>query len=150
MLHKYEYNTSRLNGCCLCSWRNEMIDLLFESLCETYQWSNYASFSYCDISESDTSLLTSLKGLYKQGRKNQPTDTEQLKGAANESDRERVRSNHCSVAVITLSPLVAVLLSELECSTRVISPNDLSHLPHLRTSECGWHECGRGEGSRGG
>lgn len=74
---------------------------------------------------------------------------ELLRRAARESDRKRVLSNHCSAAVITLSPLVTVLLSELVCNTRVISPNDLSRLPHLRTSECGWHEW-KGVGGRKG
>lgn len=49
----------------------------------------------------------------------------------------RIRQNDCSTADITPSPLVTVLLSELVCGTRVISPNDHGHLPHLKTSECG-------------
>lgn len=36
------------------------------------------------------------------------------------------QSNHCSAAAIMPSSLVTVLLSELVCNTRVISPNDAS------------------------
>ncbi len=92
-----------------------------------------------------------IKGLYNQRRKANGVRRRQREGQrASESDRKCVLPNHCSAAVITLSPLVTVLLSELVCNTRVISPNDLSRLPHLRTSECGWHEWRGGGTDEGG
>lgn len=72
-----------------------------------------------------------------QPKKESKWTEEKVEQLRRESDRKRVLPNHCRAAVITLSPLVTVLLSELVCNTRVISPNDLIRLPHFRTSECG-------------